>query len=306
MLSTALAIAQANLVPNQSFENYISCPNSYSQITYSIPWFQPNTFGSSSDYFNQCSIIPQTAVPNNFFGYQLPKSGVAYAGIALFGSFSTSYREYLEVKLMDSLIQGETYCVKFYVVSSDNLKYGIDAIGAYFSIDSVVYYDTNYGVLPYQPQVENPLGNIITDTSNWIAIRGDIIANGGEKFITIGNFKDDNNTNTSVINPSSLGLRAYYYIDDISVVHGSCAVGVEEVTGSDKEMLVYPNPSNGIVHFKGMENALVEVMDASGRILVKSASINQLNLTPFDTGIYIIKFTSEKGKVIYRKIIWNK
>ena len=307
MFKITASYPQGNLVPNPDFENFTNCPNGPSQINNALPWFQPNIFGSSTDYYNSCnSSTNSVSVPTNIVGYQLAKSGVAYAGFGLYLVLSPSYREYLEVGLTDTLIQGETYCVKFYVASSDHAKYGIDAIGAYLSADSILYNDPNFGILPYQPQVENPIGNIIADTMNWVAIRGDFIANGGEKFITIGNFKDSSHTNAAVINPSAPGLWTYYYIDDVSVVHGSCTVGVEEVTSSDKELLVYPNPTSGIVYFKGMENALVEVMDASGRILVKSVSINQINLTPFDTGIYIIKFTSEKGKVIYRKIILNK
>ena len=84
--------------------------------------------------------------------------------------------------------KNEEYCVRFYLSCSDNAKYSIDAFGAYFSINPVFYTDPNYNVLPLQPQVENPTGNFITDTANWVLISGSFIASGGEKYITIGNF----------------------------------------------------------------------------------------------------------------------
>ena len=150
----SLSLAQVNLTPNFDFEYHLNCPNNQGQITNSVPWFQPNIYGSSTDYYNSCNSSTNTvSVPTNIVGYQLAKSGVAYAGFLLYGALAPNYREYLEVKLTDSLIQGETYCVRFYVVSSDNLKYAIDAIGAFLSIDSVLYNDPNFGVLYYLPQV---------------------------------------------------------------------------------------------------------------------------------------------------------
>ena len=141
-LNVARTFAQVNLVPNPGFESYIHCPSWSAQIDSSFPWFQPNIFGSSTDYFNSCSINPQISVPNNYFGNQTAKSGSAYAGFVLYCNLTLGYREYLEVMLTDSLIQGETYCVMFHIVSAKtNSKYGIDAIGAYLSVDSVLYND---------------------------------------------------------------------------------------------------------------------------------------------------------------------
>ena len=57
--------AQVNLVPNGDFETYNSCPTGASQITKAIPWFQPFTPQSSTDYFNICYTGNYVGVPNN-------------------------------------------------------------------------------------------------------------------------------------------------------------------------------------------------------------------------------------------------
>ena len=58
-------VAQINLVPNSSFEVYDSCPDFDGQINRAIPLFQPYTLGSSTDYFNSCTLDTIVDVPFN-------------------------------------------------------------------------------------------------------------------------------------------------------------------------------------------------------------------------------------------------
>ncbi len=76
-----LGLAQKNLAPNPSFEEYIKCT-----ITFSTDplHFGPNNWSSPSqgtpDYFNKCS-IGDMRVPSNWAGVSNAHSGVGYAGI---------------------------------------------------------------------------------------------------------------------------------------------------------------------------------------------------------------------------------
>src|SRR5271157_5345469 len=72
-----------NLVPNPSFEQYDTCPNSSGQINYAKYWFQGGP--GNPDYFNICSsTLPypgnQFSVPQNAWGYQFAYEGNAYCG----------------------------------------------------------------------------------------------------------------------------------------------------------------------------------------------------------------------------------
>src|SRR3972149_1459638 len=87
-------------------------------------------------------------------------------------------------------------------------------MGLYLSKTQI--YEPIYWNLPYIPQVESL--NIITDIKNWTLISGEYIAVGGEKYLTIGNFRNDANTQRDTINPNAPWWNsAYYYIDDVSV-----------------------------------------------------------------------------------------
>ncbi len=227
-----------NLVQNYDFEMYTSCPTSAGQIYLATPWaYILGGGGGSPDYFNSCNPSPLFSVPNNNWGYQSPNSGNGYAFVGAYLATSANSREYMQAPLKDSLKAGEEYCVKFYVSVADKYKYAADGIGAYFS--KIPVSSTVNTVLPYIAQVNNPSGNIITDTMNWTKVSGSFIASGGEKYIVIGNFKDDANTNTSIINNGAINTGASYYIDDVSVM--LCSDTVKPITPVLISSITIPN-----------------------------------------------------------------
>jgi gliding motility-associated-like protein len=231
ILHFAFYINAQNLVLNPGFETYSACPSGGSQLTLASPWLSPSS--QTPDYFNSCAFAFTTVnVPYNFVGYQYAHSGVAYAGgHAYGGKGSTNSREYVQGKLSDSLIAKKKYCVTFYVNLANKSQYAINSLGAYLSKDSI---RNTFGVLPYASQISNPATRLLNDTSNWIAITGVFIAAGGEKYITIGNFNTDINTDTISIQKFLLNKVdniAYYYIDDVSVIpYLEAQAGISEDT----------------------------------------------------------------------------
>ena len=68
----------------------------------------------------------------------------------------------------------------------------------------------------YTPQVVSD--HILSDTVNWMEIRGEFTAEGGESFLTIGNFFDVAHSDTTEYDWLTQMLTgSYYYIDDVSV-----------------------------------------------------------------------------------------
>lgn len=211
-----------NLVPNPSFEEYDSCPTGignsiYDAVAEAQPWYNPTS--ATPNYLNMCN----GTVPNNLFGSQQARTGVAYMGFYVYNPGSIIWREYIQAPLDTPLIAGQEYCVEIYVnLAGDDRRYATDDIGVYFSDTAVSNApdcgggNTNCGPLPYTPQVNNPDGNFITDTSNWVLISGIFTAAGGESYITIGNFKDSANTDIILVQASGSNT-IYYYIDDISL-----------------------------------------------------------------------------------------
>jgi hypothetical protein len=113
-------IISNNLVPNPGFEEFSSCPYTFSQIKLAIPW--DDTRGGnigSTDYINICSSY--TYIQYILFK-NLPYKGNACAGLHPYGNNNiglfTNYREYIEVKLKQKLIKNKHYCCKFFTVLS--------------------------------------------------------------------------------------------------------------------------------------------------------------------------------------------
>lgn len=205
--------AAVNLVPNPSFENYVSCPTGFGQFFQTVAWTLPNT--GTSDLFNTCSpgSFPSVNVPANQIGYQAAFNGVGYAGIIPYSS-APDYREYVQAQLTSPLINGNTYQFSFWVSLGDTSMVALDRLGAYFSVGPISV--GNYAPLLFTPQIESPANTFLTDTVNWMQISGSFVAAGGEDHVIIGNFHDDATTNT-VPGPDNWPGGAYYYIDDVSV-----------------------------------------------------------------------------------------
>ena len=220
---------QVNLVPNPSFELYDSCPYYSVNPNYSgagticraTPWFQPHlpnetpsTFGcggSSSDFYHTCAgNIPFIWLG---FDYQYSNNGAGFSGIALFDPYTPEEaREYFEIPLI-SLLKNKKYCVSWNANLGGQVSgIGANRVGAHFSKDTV-FQSGFYERIPVIPQVENLA--IVTDTQNWVPFHQIFTAEGGEHYMTIGNFREAALIDSIVVNPA---LRwPYYYFDDFGV-----------------------------------------------------------------------------------------
>jgi gliding motility-associated-like protein len=204
-----------NLVPNPSFENFTICPIGPDELDKAIPWMSPNI--ATPDAHNICSSNNDNHVPGNFAGFQYARTGLGYAGIFTYWlNDYGSVREYLQAPLVSTLDSGQVYAVTFYVSLAEQSSHAIDKLGAYFSPNPISWFD-QFSLSSYSPQIVET--DVITNVSDWIKVSGCFIANGGEQYITIGNFETDANSILPEVNPSStFGAEiSYYYIDDVSV-----------------------------------------------------------------------------------------
>lgn len=210
-------------MPNPSFELYDTCPNGSNDLENAIPWFQPNnpnvTWWGSTDFFHTCG-NSTAGVPANFAGYQWPRSGNGYAGLAPFIITTDNYgHEYMEVELLDSCHAGRRYCVTFYACfgGEPNFCLATSALGAYFSEDTCQYISWPAYPINVLPQAINDSSNMITDSLNWHPVSMAFISSGGERFMTIGNFWDSTYNQLHSLELCGPGAP-YYFIDDVSVV----------------------------------------------------------------------------------------
>lgn len=96
---------------------------------------------------------------------------------------------------------------------------------------------------------------------------------------------------------------------------GKCEpVPVPRVSGLKESIVeslkIYPNPTNGIINIdlsSFNSNAIVEVLDISGRVITKieNATVKAtLDISTMNSGIYLIR-VSDSVSSVYRKIILN-
>ena len=312
-----------NLVLNPSFEDTISCsqwppPNfSCSGPCMTPPWFQP-TFGSP-DYFNAYYSTNCGGgggnYPNyydNVTGFQMPNSGYGMEGFAAYfvDVSQPGIREMLEGRLSAPLLSGHEYCISYYISLANNSDHSIWSIVIYFSTDSILEPDS---IIGKSPQVINTQGNYLADTLNWTHITSSFVANGGEEYFLIGNFRSNNNTDTIHVVPEDtvIGFQnlAYYYVDDFNII--DCTVGIEEQIES-QQLNISPNPANDVIIFSleqnGSTNLSYQIIDLSGRIVMSGNIENiktnyELPVQNLSEGMYYLLIRSSQNTLSMGKFI---
>ncbi len=332
------AFAQTNLVPNPSFEDTVGCPMDLAGNFFQPDFFNAlanwiNPYYGTPDYFNACAPFNAPGnvdVPCNdpYWGWQYARTGGAYAGIINgfpppSGSTAGGGREYIQNQLTMDLISNHSYCVEFYVNRANNYYHSSNNIGIYFS-DIPITSTVPLGWLPF-PGIVPTINDttVITDTVNWVKISGKFIAQGGERYITIGNFFPTQAT-TFIADITPYYDGAYYYIDDVSVI--DCTEqGLEEENPWQGQCTVYPNPASesitvdvfGVRQGTYAYDARIEslnIYNALGAVVLKQTKPLQarpgeckVNIKDLVQGVYFvevrIKDSENKEAVMWRKVV---
>ena len=188
---------QKNLVPNGSFENY---RKKSGNIKNAIPWQQIATV----DYYQQ-------PLANDSSKYKGARTGDCYAGIR----FQKNYKEFLQVKLAESLKRGVKYDFEMYIRLGFWSNAILKSFGAYFSKGGF----KNIKEVNVQTLVDTAFKKGGIDNDEWLKIYGVYEADGGEKYLTIGNFSPQVRKDMIRENKFKLGFKeAYYFVDDISLI----------------------------------------------------------------------------------------
>ncbi|MFM2225797.1 MAG: hypothetical protein RJA07_1999 [Bacteroidota bacterium] len=284
--------AQVNYVPNPSFEKLDSCYFYSNTINAAKPWDTLVTRGGGGpSLFNKCSFGIANRAPNTGAGFRIPRTGTGILAEDIFISISL-VRFYSQVPLKQTLQNGKSYTVSFYVSRCACSQYCIDRIGAYLDNGSI---STTYGgLVNVIPQVENPQHHIITDTVNWTKIQGCFIANGTESYLTLGNFYPDNQVDTASApyNPSyGVVNNSSYFFDDVSVIESNSQIQADNDTTILK--------GDTITLGKSIEGMPVDWYDIQGNLLAASSTIN---VSPATTTSYVVRMDL-CGNVSYDTVV---
>ncbi len=224
-----------NLIPNPGFEESDNCPLYISSIwassdPYVTNWYKPTY--ATPDYYHSCVEWPfsdRIDVPVNQMSANQPAhSGSAYTGLYI-SSNNTNYREYIQASLTDSLEAGEYYYFECWLAPAtrdteeeEPKVLTSDDIGVNFYQYKVTE-DLEVDTIDLLASVDNIVGNNILNAGIWTLMHGFYIATGGEKWITVGNFKSELNTSKMEIPGYGFGADGeemiYFFVDDLKLIH---------------------------------------------------------------------------------------
>ncbi len=211
-----------NLLSNGSFESTDGKVKKPGAIESALGWTSPT--GMKADLFTPSKVV-EINVPDNIYGKEQAKDGENYAGFISYapGNDNKLKRSYIMAKLDVPLKKGMRYCVKFNVSLAEASKYATNQIGANiskkpFATEEKVMIKDVAHILP-----QDNGNKRVNQMFSWQQICGTFTADGGEKFLTIGNFSADADTKSETnkkLKDSKVAQLpiAYYYVDDVSIV----------------------------------------------------------------------------------------
>ncbi|MES2799561.1 MAG: OmpA family protein [Bacteroidota bacterium] len=223
-LTTMFSFAQdsENLLSNGGFESNDGKVKKLGAIESATTWTSPT--GVRADLFTSGK-VPDIGTPLNVYGKEDAKDGKSYAGIVAYSYGNKVPRSYLMAKLDTPLKKGMKYCVSFHVSLAEASKYAIHNVGAMLT-------KKDFATDAKTPLIEDKVNikhfndqKMFNATFNWEKVCGVFEAEGGEKFITIGNFTKDDKVKQEANKPNKKDkdlkvtqiIAAYYYIDEVSV-----------------------------------------------------------------------------------------
>lgn len=237
-----------NLITNPSFEQFRTCPQDANTELVAghqiIPrWHTPSP--ATPDYFNACSRGNKVSVPENFAGNMPARTGDGYIGLILKSDItyyhgSPYYTEHIQNRLSRALRPGKYYCFEVWISLGKNSTIAARDFGVYFSRNRVTF--PNYTDTLPRAHIEYQAEEYLTNSEEWFPLRGVYKAEGGERFVTMGNFYPWIASRFIRLRhhfkPGDLREFAYYIFDDASLIE------VEDPSDCDCNMVAVEPPQS--------------------------------------------------------------
>jgi hypothetical protein len=307
------------LIRNPSFEDNQRCPSlsgttrfdmvDFWDITYQNPDPTLTYFGSY--YFNKCDsdtnviCLRNSSVPLSLLGYSYAYKGNAYVGIYTFNNsnedFVKTRRLFISQQLKTNLDAEAKYDVSMFVSFADNYNVFNNSLHVLFS-PTFTFFLTDFigggaiNLSDFHPQVKfEDYGYQLNVVNGWQEVNGSFVADGSERFITIGNFKNNNESDTSTWGfgqPNGYcGWNwgaSFYFIDDVSLTLGIDA-GKDTVICTTENKNLPLKASAGWQHYtwylqgNAIDTGRAITINIPGTYIVKGTVDSLPNYAKYDT-----------------------
>lgn len=298
-----------NLVSNGSFEQIYCQPQNITVYRF-CDWEQPPNNNATPDGFKDSSTgncfpcncnIGDNTFPGNTYALD-GNYFVGGVGYYIQGGLVNA-RENIQTKLNMPLMEGHQYKIGFSVKLGSRSKYIIDHFGMYIS-DTAYVIPNNYplfSVIPVIPQLD--LSGPLYDSTNWTSLSTSYIAQGGEEYVTIGNFTLDsalNIINNPLYNPADsicllLAYASYIFIDSVYIFDETATTVIDR---EQQQVMLYPSPASDKIFIKLKDESQIEavtIYKMDGRLLQKQKYLDCIAISFLSQGIYLIEVKTDKG-----------
>lgn len=133
----------------------------------------------------------------------------------------------------------------------------------------------------------------------------DMISNTSE---TTATDSSGNGNNGTLTNFTLTGSTSNWQAGSIVISGNTCSVLDNSNFEKGKDITIYPNPSNGIFNIVSQENISIEVYNIIGKLVDRKQILtgtNTINISNFESGVYLLKTTNSNGNTILYKLIKN-
>ena len=216
-LLASVTLSAQNLIPNGSFEEMKKCPKAIGQIDRVELWNSPNE--GTPDYFNACFTrnFNTVGVPNNYFGTMGSFDGAAYAGILC----GKKEKEYLQISLMEPLVAGRKYCLRFRAAAPSPKSEARTALRAFFLDEPLAI--SNWDQLEIEPSaLLKGKWHVESQNSTWSLFSTSFEADGTESVLIVGYFE-------------LLDYLGYSFLDHFELYESASEEGCGESMFSNEE-----------------------------------------------------------------------
>ncbi|MFT4525487.1 MAG: hypothetical protein ACI85F_001642 [Bacteroidia bacterium] len=286
-----------NLVPNGSFEAFSLCPIDNSgggNLSSAIGWYDPII--STADFLHECAYPGGFGVPNgvdtNIFAAD--GSGMAYM-------FVFAGREYVAVKLEDTLENNKVYLFSMSLHLLSNQVVAIGSFGAYFSQDSATDYSNFQSVINVSPQLQRDPDSLMSNPDIWYHWEDTLVAQGFEQYLVIGNFLPD--SLTPFYQPTWFPSSGYF-IDNVRLT--LIPDTLTSMAEPKRTFILAPNPA--------LDQLRIDIASVDKPVIVRCLTMageevfslpfqKDMDVSSLPVGLYLIEVVFDDGRSGYKKFV---
>ena len=92
------------------------------------------------------------------------------------------------------------------------------------------------------------------------------------------------------------------FVGKLSIKDGPSTPSTSSGTEGSGTLMVYPNPVSEVLYIQGVEPAEVQVFNALGQWVRTIKNENQINVSDWAEGVYVLRIATADGKVFDRKV----